>query len=73
MIHENFHTEHSVFTAPDVHMHTHAYITQLYIMSIQPVNKAVEHIINSTPVLERRRKREREREKEKKEQSMLTL
>ena len=23
---------------------THAYITQLYIMSIQPVNKAAEHI-----------------------------
>ena len=30
-----------------------AYITQLYSMSIQPVNKAVEHLINSTPVLEK--------------------
>ena len=30
---------------------THAYITQLYIMSIQPVNKAVEHLINSAPIL----------------------
>ena len=28
-------------------------------MSIQPVTKAVEHLINSTPVLERRRKREK--------------
>ena len=26
---------------------THAYITQLYIMSIEPVNKAAEHLINS--------------------------
>ena len=39
MIHENFHTKHSVFTAPDVHMHN---ISQLYITSIQPVNKAVD-------------------------------
>ena len=46
MIHENFHTKHSVFTAPD----------QLYIMSIQPVNKAAEHLINSTPVLEKKKK-----------------
>ena len=53
LIHENFHAKHSIFTAPDVHMH---YITQLYIMSIQPVNKAVEHLINSTPVLERKKK-----------------
>ena len=37
---------------------THAYITQLYIMSIQPVN-----LINSTPVLERKeKKKKRERE-----------
>ena len=28
-------------------------------MSIQPVNKAVEHLINSTPVLEREKKREK--------------
>ena len=64
MIHENFHTKHSVFTAPDVHMHTSL---KLYIVSIQPVNKAAEHLINSTPVLEK------ERKKEKKEQSMLIL
>ena len=30
---------------------THAYITQLYITSIQPVNKAAEHLISSAPVL----------------------
>jgi len=35
---------------------THAYITQLYIMSIQPVNKAAEHLINSTPVMEEEKK-----------------
>ena len=61
LIHENFHTEHSVFTAPDVQniTVTHAYITQLYIMSIQPVNKAAEHLINSTPVLEKEKKKEK--------------
>ena len=32
MIHENFHTKHSVLTAPDEHM---PYIIQLHIMSIQ--------------------------------------
>ena len=48
-----------MFTVPDVHMHT----SLLYIMSIQPVNKAVEHLINSAPVLEKR----------KKKQSMLIL
>ena len=36
-MHENFHTKHSVFTAPDA----------VYIMSIQPANKAVTHLINS--------------------------
>ena len=44
LIHEYFHTKHSVFTVPD------AYITQLYIMNIQPVNKAAGHLINSTLV-----------------------
>ena len=38
---KNFHTKHSMFTAPDAHMHT-AFIT-----SIQPANQAVEHLINS--------------------------
>ena len=51
---ENFHTKNSVFTAPDVHMHTSlSYI----IMSRQPVNKAEN--IWSTPVLETRRKKRR--------------
>ena len=35
LIHENFHIRHSVFTVPDAH------ITQLYIMNIQLVNKAL--------------------------------
>ena len=37
-IHENFHTKQSFHSA----RRTHAYITQLYIMSIQPANKAVK-------------------------------
>ena len=57
MIHENFHTKQRVQSARC----THVYITQLYIMLIQPVNKAVEHLIHSTPVLE---KRERHRQTE---------
>ena len=32
-------------------------------MSIQPANKAAEHLINSTPVLEKKREREKKREK----------
>ena len=44
IIHENFHTKHSMFIAPDEHM---PYIIQLHIMSIQPANKAVEHLISS--------------------------
>ena len=32
-------------------------------MSIQPVNKAAEHLINSTPVLERKKKEEEEKKK----------
>ena len=35
-------------------------------MSIQPVNKAVEHLINSTPVLERKRSEKKREKKEKK-------
>ena len=46
MIHENFHTKQRVHSARC----THAYITQLYITSIHLVNKAAEHLINSTPV-----------------------
>ena len=34
-------------------------------MNIQPVNKAVEHMINSTPVLGKEKERERERERER--------
>ena len=47
LIYENFHTKHSAFTAPDVHMHTSL---------SKPVNKAAEHLINSKPVLGRRKK-----------------
>ena len=45
-------TQNSVLIAPDAHM---PYITQLYIMSIQPATKAVEHLVSSY-------KRERERD-----------
>ena len=48
---------------------THAYITQLYIMSIQPVNKAAEHLINSTPVLEKEKEKKKEKKRRKKESS----
>ena len=51
IIHENFHTKQRAHSARC----THAYITQLYIMSIQPATKAVEHLVSSY-------KRERERE-----------
>ena len=34
-------------------------------MSIQPVNKAAEHLINSTPVLEKKSSQERERERDR--------
>ena len=42
-------------------------------MSIQPVNKAVEHLINSTPVLEEKKEEEKKREKKKEKQSVLIL
>ena len=38
------HIKHSVFTASNEHM---PYIIQLHIMSIQPANKAAEHLISS--------------------------
>ena len=57
LIHENFHTKQRVHSARC----THAYITQLYIMSIQPVNKEVEHLLSSTPVLGRRKKEKRKK------------
>ena len=41
LIHENFHTKHSVFIAPDAHMHTslrYEYTT---------INKAIKHLISS--------------------------
>ena len=44
VIHENFHTKHSVFTGPDEHK---PYVTQLHIMRIQPANKAAKHLISS--------------------------
>ena len=41
MIHENFHTKHSVFTVPDAHMHTsHSYT---YIMSIIYTDEIEKH------------------------------
>ena len=54
--HENFHSKHSVFTAPDEHM---PHIIQLDIMSIQPANKTAEHLIR-----ERERETERQRERQ---------
>ena len=36
--------KHSMFAVPDEHMQ---YIIQLHIMSIQPANKAAEHLISS--------------------------
>ena len=39
-------------------MYTCIHHSQLYIKSTQPVNKAAEHLINSTPVLEKERKKE---------------
>ena len=54
-MHDNFHTKHGM----------HAYITQLYIMSIYPVNKVVEHLISSyDQSWKRERERERERERD---------
>ena len=48
VIHEIFRSKHSVFTAPDARMYTSL---NLYIMSIQPANKAVEHqIIRMTSI-----------------------
>ena len=44
MEHNNFHTKHSVFTAPDAHMHTsHTHSC----MSIHTADKAAEYLINS--------------------------
>ena len=50
-MYENFHTKQHAHSARC----THACITQLYIMSIQPATKAAEHLVSSY-------KRERERE-----------
>ena len=58
-MHENVHTKHGVFTAPD------ARASLLYIMSIQPTNKAVKRLINSQRERDRQRQRDRERETEK--------
>ena len=44
VIHENFHAKHNMFTAPDEHMPS---IIQLHVMSMQPANKAAEHLISS--------------------------
>ena len=66
-----------MFTAPDGHL---PYIVQLHIMSIQPANKAAEHLISSLWLVSEKkteavnaylikntvREREREKEEEKK-------
>ena len=49
-----------MFTAPDEHM----YIIQLHIMSIQPANKAAEHLIR-----ERERERETDRQTDRQTES----
>ena len=46
--------KYSAFTAPDTCIH-HSVIHY----DIQPVNKAAEHLINSTPVLERKKQKKR--------------
>ena len=47
VIRENFHTKHSVLTAPDEHM---PYIIQLHIRSTQTANKAAEQFIIMTSI-----------------------
>ena len=44
IIHENFHTKHSVLTAPDEHL---PYIIQLHMVSMLWANEAAEHLISS--------------------------
>jgi len=70
VIHENFHTKHSVLTAPDEHM---PYIIQFWdIMSIQPANKAAEHLIRDRQT-DRQRQRQRDRVRETSGQIFLLL
>ena len=52
---------------------THAYITQLYSMSLQSGNKAVEHLINSTPVLGRNETKQKTNKKEEEKKSRQCL
>ena len=58
-MHENFHTKHSVFTAPD------GCAPLLHIMSIQPPNKAIKRLINLQRERERQKQRQRETKTEK--------
>ena len=61
-----------MFTAPDA-CDTGLHHLVLRIMSIQAVNKAVEHPINSyDQEKERERERERESEREKKKKKIIT-
>ena len=43
VIHENFHTKHSVFTVPDKHV---PYIIQLHIVSIQPEREKLYDVMH---------------------------
>ena len=45
----------------------------LYIMSIQPVHKAAEHLINSTPVLEKEKRKRKKSKKEKKKKKAVNV
>ena len=42
-------------------------------MSIQPANKAAEHLINSSPVLEKEKEKTKKEKEEEEKQSMLIL
>ena len=65
-MHENFHTKHSVLTAPDEHM---PYIIQLHIMSIRERERERERETET----ETEREREREREREPKKPQVLSM
>ena len=55
IIHENFHTKHSVLIVPDEHM---PYIIQLHIMSILWANEAAEHLISSYDLYWKRKQKQ---------------
>ena len=61
MEHKNFHTKQRVHNARC----THAYLTQLYIMSIQPANKAVKRQTDRQTETERDRERQRHTQRQR--------